>query len=114
MSNCNTYGGLYQWDEAMQYVINEGVQGICPSGWHIPSWEECEILRVSVDNDGNTLKEIGEGVWPGKGNKRSGFSALLTGYRRRDPLESSAPFTQFSVYTFYWASIESTGANATR
>jgi uncharacterized protein (TIGR02145 family) len=31
-SNCDTYGGLYQWDEAMQYVTTEGTQGICPSG----------------------------------------------------------------------------------
>lgn len=47
-ANCTTYGGLYQWDEAMAY--NAGVncdpcgtggqQGICPAGFHIPSdWE---------------------------------------------------------------------------
>ena len=35
--NCNTYGGLYQWNEAMQYSTTEGSQGICPTGWHVPS-----------------------------------------------------------------------------
>jgi len=35
-ANCVTYGGLYQWDEAMQYVTTAGTQGICPDGWHIP------------------------------------------------------------------------------
>ena len=36
-TNCDIYGGLYQWDEVMQYLTNEGVQGICPQGWHIPT-----------------------------------------------------------------------------
>ncbi len=30
--NCKTYGGLYRWDEAMQYSTTEGAQGICPEG----------------------------------------------------------------------------------
>ncbi len=28
-ANCDIYGGLYQWNEMMQYVTTEGVQGIC-------------------------------------------------------------------------------------
>jgi len=35
-ANCTTYGGLYQWDEMMQYTTTQGVQGICPTGWHLP------------------------------------------------------------------------------
>lgn len=35
-SNCATYGGLYQWNEAMQYLTSDGAQGLCPSGWHLP------------------------------------------------------------------------------
>lgn len=35
-SNCVAYGGLYQWNEAMQYSTSDGAQGLCPSGWHIP------------------------------------------------------------------------------
>ncbi|OIO07020.1 hypothetical protein COX68_03355 [Candidatus Falkowbacteria bacterium CG_4_10_14_0_2_um_filter_41_15] len=30
--NCTTDGGLYQWDEAMQYSVTEEAQGICPPG----------------------------------------------------------------------------------
>jgi hypothetical protein len=55
-ANCDIYGGLYVWDEAMQYVITEGAQGICPSGWHIPSDAEFRILESAVNNDGNALK----------------------------------------------------------
>ena len=35
-ANCTIYGGLYQWNEMMQYttLVN---QGLCPSGWHVPT-----------------------------------------------------------------------------
>ena len=36
-ASCTTYGGLYQWDEMMDYSTYESAQGICPTGWHIPS-----------------------------------------------------------------------------
>ena len=43
--NGKEYGGLYQWGELMNYQSAKntnpsGIQGICPSGWHIPSDEE--------------------------------------------------------------------------
>lgn len=58
-SNCDRYGGLYQWHTAMglelscgnrsQFCgdqVSEGHhQGICPKGWHIPSREEALALR---------------------------------------------------------------------
>ena len=53
-NNCNTYGGLYQWNEAMQYVTTQGAQGICPSGWHIPTYAKLQTLKTAVvDNNGN-------------------------------------------------------------
>ncbi len=36
-NNCDIYGGLYQWDQAMCGETTEGVQGICPDGWRIPT-----------------------------------------------------------------------------
>jgi len=47
-SNCTTYGGLYQWDEAMQYITTEGTQGICPAGSHIPSDNDWKILEMQL------------------------------------------------------------------
>jgi uncharacterized protein (TIGR02145 family) len=41
-------GGLYQWDEAMQYSTTEGAQGICPSGWHIPTHDDFTTLERAV------------------------------------------------------------------
>lgn len=37
-ATCALYGGLYQWDEMMQYATSE--KGICPSGWHVPDITE--------------------------------------------------------------------------
>jgi len=43
-NNCNVYGGIYLWDEMMQYSTVEGSQGICPTGWHLPSDSEWTVL----------------------------------------------------------------------
>jgi uncharacterized protein (TIGR02145 family) len=81
-ARCAVYGGLYQWDELMQYVTTEGVQGICPSGWHIPSDAEWSTL-ISNAGDGGDLKEAGLEHWfaPNTGaTNASGFTALPSGY----------------------------------
>jgi uncharacterized protein (TIGR02145 family) len=79
-SNCTTYGGLYQWNEAMQYVTTPGTRGICPPGWHIPTYSEFLTLSSAVGGDGNALKAIGQGTGDGAGTNTSGFTALLAGY----------------------------------
>lgn len=38
--NLSKYGGLYTWEEALDYSNQEGSKGICPNGWHIPSSHE--------------------------------------------------------------------------
>jgi len=80
-ANCAIYGGIYQWNEAMQYMATPGAKGICPNGWHIPTKAEFETLSASENNDGNAIKAIGQGEGNGAGTNTSGFSALLAGYR---------------------------------
>ena len=65
----------------MNYFTTEGAQGICPSGWHIPTLSEFEDLRDAVYGDGNALKAIDQGEEAGAGTNTSGFSALLAGHR---------------------------------
>jgi len=48
--NCTEYGGLYDWDEMMNYSSQDASQGICPDGWHIPTNEEWKILEGYVDS----------------------------------------------------------------
>jgi uncharacterized protein (TIGR02145 family) len=100
-SNCDIYGGLYQWDEMMQYETTKGVQGICPTGWHLPTDAEWCTLENYVDTGtiscsstgyrgidaGGKLKEFGTAHWsaPNIGaTNSSGFTALPGGYRRTD------------------------------
>jgi uncharacterized protein (TIGR02145 family) len=80
-ANCTTYGGFYQWDEAMQYSSTTGAKGICPQDWHIPTDSEFTTLSTTVGGDGNALKAIGQGTGGGTGTNTSGFSALLSGSR---------------------------------
>jgi len=61
-TNCDTYGGMYQWAEVVQYlngasnteswdpVPTGNIQGICPEGWHLPSDDEYSTLTTYVSN----------------------------------------------------------------
>jgi len=71
--NCNNFGGIYQWDELMDYQEVDTVQGLCPPGWHIPNeieWQELINLFQDAAHAGTPIKETGS----------SGFNALLKGF----------------------------------
>jgi uncharacterized protein (TIGR02145 family) len=96
-ANCSIYGGLYQWDEAMQYVSTPGARGICPEGWHIPTYPEFQTLIATVGGDGNALLA--------SRTNSSGFSLLLSGYVHN-------AFEELEVHSFNYSS-NSSGVNAT-
>lgn len=73
-ANCTTYGGLYQWDEVMQYVTTEGARGICPAGSHIPTDGDWTILTAYLGG------EISAGIQMQVGGS-SGLNVSLAGYR---------------------------------
>ena len=62
-------------------------------------------MQSSVGNDGNALKEIGQGIDDGAGTNTSGFSALLAGDRR-----SNGTFYDLETYGFFWTSTEEYGS----
>ena len=74
-SNCDIYGGLYQWNEMMQYVTTESTQGICPTGWHLPSDEEIKTLEMEL---GLTQAEADATEFRGtnEGSKMAGNATL--------------------------------------
>lgn len=49
--NCDWTGGLYLWAQAMCGATHEKAQGICPTGWHIPSHDEWTMLERFICND---------------------------------------------------------------
>ncbi|MFH0734511.1 MAG: FISUMP domain-containing protein [bacterium] len=99
-ANCTTYGGLYQWDEAMQYSTASGAQGICPQDWHIPTKAEFEAFAAAVSNDGNALKATGQGTGDGAGTNTSGFSAYLAGSR----FFSDGKYYSLNDLAYFWSS----------
>jgi uncharacterized protein (TIGR02145 family) len=114
-NNCNTYGGLYQWAEAVQYqngatdttspnpAFTGNEQGICPKRWHIPSMAEYQTLSTTVNNNGNALKAVGQGLaqYDGAGTNTSGFSVLFASFRY-----SGGYFSILGYDTVFWSSTE--------
>jgi uncharacterized protein (TIGR02145 family) len=119
--SCNIYGGLYLWEEMMQYTTQQGTQGICPQGWHLPTDEEWKVLEGAVDSQYGIGDQIWEGWWGyhgfdvgtnlktnsgwhngGNGTDKFGFSALPCGQRK-----FNGSFTDVGEYSFWWTSSES-------
>jgi uncharacterized protein (TIGR02145 family) len=102
--NCLMFGGLYQWDEMMQYVTTSGTKGICPVGWHIPTDAEWDTLRAylgGISVAGGAMKETGTYHWsePNTGaTNSSGFTSLPAGYR------VGSSFNQLTITAGFWSS----------
>ena len=121
--SCNIYGGLYQWNEAMQYDTIAGSQGLCPDGWHLPTDSEWKIMEGTVDNQygvgdpiwditswrgldaGGNLKEAGTTHWTSHNSGATnifGFLALGGGYRHH----SSSVFYHLKDRGHFWSSTQ--------
>jgi uncharacterized protein (TIGR02145 family) len=119
--SCNKYGGLYQWDEMMQYTAQQGGQGICPPGWHVPSDEEWKILEGAVDSqygigdpvwdlfssidrgfdDGTNLKTTSGWKLNGNGTDLFGYQCLPSGY-----LDNNGIFGGIDYFGEAWTSTQ--------
>jgi uncharacterized protein (TIGR02145 family) len=112
-NNCTVYGGLYQWDEAMQYSTTEGVKGICPTGWHLPTDAEWTTLITFLDlAAGGKMKEAGTAHWisPNEGaTNSSGFTALPGGISYGD-----GTFDSLTIDAYFWSSSPDDATNAWR
>ncbi|MBL6950773.1 MAG: hypothetical protein ISR57_09040, partial [Bacteroidales bacterium] len=96
-ANCNTYGGLYHWNEIMRYTESDGAQGFCPPGWHIPTeadWNTLFNFYISSGFAGSALK----------GSGYSGFNALLEGIRFHNTVWRFRTTDVVLNSTIYWSS----------
>jgi len=57
-TNCDSQGGLYDFNELMNYSPADGGQGICPGGWHLPTSQEMTTLTGNYPStlDGYNLR----------------------------------------------------------
>lgn len=103
-SNVATYGRLYTW-----YAATDS-RNVCPTGWHLPTDTEWNILTTYLGGEGagGKLKESGTTHWntPNTGaTNSSGFTALPGGYRYYD-----GTFINIGSYGYWWSPWYVTGS----
>ncbi len=98
-ANCSLYGGMYQWDELMQYDGIDKGQGFCPPGWHVPNETEWDNMITFVSGG------IGNGVagsYMKDMNLPTSFRGFPAGIFYLNDLQSF--FNATLKATFYWTS----------
>jgi len=111
-ANCTADGAFYQWNQAMCGSTSSGAQGICLTGWHIPTDTEWKTL---VESQATPGCESATG-WqcspagshlsndtPGHDNS-SGFSGDMVGIRYIEGF-----FANQTSYLIMWSSDTSAG-----
>lgn len=113
IQNCIEFGALYTWDELMAYSTEEGVRGICPEGWHIPT--DAEVIELEEFLGMSSNKAHLENTWRGTDEGSmlltggsSGFNMPTSGARRTDGY-----YLNFGLFGYFYTSTES-GAGAWR
>ncbi|MDR1812879.1 MAG: hypothetical protein LBQ87_08640 [Candidatus Fibromonas sp.] len=116
-SNCNTYGRLYNWSTAMDLPsscdstscsnqIQSKHQGICPPGWHIPNYNDLNVLMNYVGGSSTAGKHLkARSGWNSPSDIENldtyGFSALPGGFGG-----SGGRFAGVGTYGFWWSTGE--------
>ena len=109
INNKNSYGALYTWSAAMNSGLSStnnpsGIQGVCPTGWHLPS--DAEWTQLSDFLGGETvavgkLKSTTGWYNGGNGTNESGFTALPAGVR-----SSGGIFNYIGINSRWWSATE--------
>ncbi|OWV15940.1 hypothetical protein B7992_03940 [Fibrobacter sp. UWH1] len=129
--NCDVTGRLYTWAAAIDSVAlaNDAVdpqtcgygktctlpavvQGVCPSGWHLPTNDEWQTLFKAVGGSsaaGKALKSGSGWYSNGNGTDTYGFSALPAGNR-----SSLGGFSSAGYYAYFWSASEGSSSLAYR
>ncbi len=106
-ASSNSYGRLYNW-----YAISDS-RKLCPTGWHIPTDSEWEILTIYLAGEftaGGKLKEASTVFWqsPNTGaTNETGFGALPGGFR-----SFTGEFLSIGENARLWSSTEAGASTA--
>ena len=113
--SCAKYGRLYTWTGAMNIdssylstiasaVVSPPQQGVCPTGWHVPSSREWKTLETAVggwSTAGTALKSTSGWYNDGNGTDAYGFSGLPAGSRYY-----SVGFADAGNDAYFWSATE--------
>ena len=126
MVNVASYGYLYNWPAVMHGASSSsanpsGVQGICPTGWHVPSdaeWTELTNYMKTqpaymASGNADHLAKALAATWGWNGssetdapgndpttNNATGFSALPAGYY------DGGYYYNFGNHAYFWSATE--------
>ena len=123
-SNINTYGLLYNWkavmhDAASSSTNPSGVQGICPTGWHVPSdaeWKQMEMAVGMSQSDADNVgyrgyiaaRLCGNTGWNSSSNANAAGNTSATG--RNSSGFSALPASYYNGYigynAYFWSATE--------
>jgi uncharacterized protein (TIGR02145 family) len=118
-SRCTTFGRLYDWATALGLdpicnssncasQVQAKHQGICPSGWHLPSDAEWTALTNYVGSPAVTkLKAVSRWYGTDNGTDDFGFSALPGGHGNSD-----GDFSAVSINGHWWSAKEEFASSA--
>ena len=120
---CNVAGRLYTWAAAIDSVkfatdadnpqdcgfgktctLPAKVQGICPTGWHLPSYNEWNALFTAAGGQSTAATALkSQTGWNNNGNGTDafGFSALPAGNRH-----DNGDYYGGGYNTYFWSSTE--------
>jgi uncharacterized protein (TIGR02145 family) len=113
VGNKDIYGALYTWAAATNGASNSNtilsnVQGVCPTGWHLPSEAEWTELETYLGGDkiaGAKLKEAGNAHWYDNSagvTNETGFTGLPGGN-----CNNNGSYQNLHIIGYYWSSSES-------
>jgi len=128
----NTYGALYTWAAIMNKAASSnsnpsGIQGICPKGWHVPSYAEWSELSTYLADNGYGFGGSGTDIakslatttgWLSSGtlghvgnnqasNNSSGYTAVPVGSR-----SGGGTYADLGVASQFWTATEYSGTQA--
>jgi len=131
-SNCAKYGRLYQWAAAMaidtsyshnlwQGADSASHQGVCPSGWRVPTDAEWGTLIAYVGSDSARIKLSEKNTWASwssstgdisayQGTDAYGFTVLAAGQRESGYNYAKGPFIDRGSGAFFHSASESGSA----
>ena len=113
--NCAIYGGLYSWPEMMDYNNPDtkpigSTQGICPTGWHVPTnteWQILEDFLGGAPRAGGKMKETGFVHWNEPNTLAtnvSGFTGLGGGFLGFSTDPSIINYRRLKELALFWTS----------
>ena len=97
-TDLETYGYLYTYDAATGHYVARGdtLQGACPDGWHIPSYEKVAELMSHYE----AADLMATTNWITPGNNSSGFTMQPGGFYNP---AGHVPYERLYVSAYIWS-----------